>query len=350
MQANKSPKMVGSVHFYEERLRRIFPKTLTNHNVLTNQMAARLCLMAVYGNCVEGTSNYFSPTMLCRFGEHQSTLLDEDQRSSWIQSWNKSSGEGWYAENTRETVRKNILREWGVMGMADNFRRELPSNSRLPRYLLREGFFELLDPSLGDDELNEKVEVWKEKNLSSDVLKRSRLLNSFVGVDGSLVNISLPTVGGSISIHDSESSRLTKAYCDQVVPHIFSKPIVIHVSTAEGTVLPEFVKTLAAYGIDFSAGKKVPDVIIVEGDKSEDPKINFVEIVSSSGPIDDIRSVELYELALIAGHSKDSVCLTTVFSDRNSSACRRLRGHVSNRSKVWFASEPNHLHGCSTIF
>ena len=83
-------------------------------------------------------------------------------------------GRRWYADNTREPIRDETLKEGLVQVGAAVVRRGIPTTSSLGRYALQADFTGLFDPDLTGGALEMAIAEWQAANLSGSALARIR--------------------------------------------------------------------------------------------------------------------------------------------------------------------------------
>jgi hypothetical protein len=83
----------------------------------------------------------------------------------------------------------------------------------------------------------------------------------------------------------------------------------------------------------------LPDIILVD---LEIPRLIFIEVVATDGPINARRKSSLAALAVEAGFGTD-VAFVTAYADRAGAAFRKTVSDLAWGSYAWFASEPGCL-------
>ena len=124
----------------EERLPLIFPEGITNRPYCIRQLAASTVFAMLYVGAIKGEGRFLGPIHVYRMTEEQASKSDVASRLTYSEGVLKHthtvSGERWYADNTREPIRDETLREGLVNVGAVYVRSDLPTTSSKPRYAL----------------------------------------------------------------------------------------------------------------------------------------------------------------------------------------------------------------------
>ena len=121
----------------------------------------------LYIGAVEGHERYLGPVHVYRMTEEQSQVSGNDDRLHYASAVLKHQydfqGTRWYADNTREPIRDETLREGLVAIGAVLARNDLPTTSGRPRYALKLDFAALFDPALDNDALETAIRLGRFK-------------------------------------------------------------------------------------------------------------------------------------------------------------------------------------------
>ncbi len=141
-----------SVERIQERLFLIFPEGTSDRNYCTREIAAKTVFVMLYIGAIHGTNVWMRPNQVTRMTGTQASQHDENARLSWVHdSLRRKKGEipgRWYADNTREPIRDETLRDGLIPTGAVKVREGLATTSSRPRYALTPGFSALFDPAL----------------------------------------------------------------------------------------------------------------------------------------------------------------------------------------------------------
>nr|WP_315260670.1 BsuBI/PstI family type II restriction endonuclease [uncultured Duganella sp.] len=329
-----------------ERLNAIFPDTFPDRRILTGDMAVRTYYVLMYGGFTRQANRFFRPSTIIRFSPEQAELIDDTSRLAWLATCqtpgHKPLGRQWYADNTREPLRDDLIRNRAVpIGLIIK-REGVAPTSPAPIYALSDEFAKLLDPALEHEELTKAIHEWQETALNPMTLKRMKLLARGVTEKEGQVSVTLPNTGKVLRLAAGEASIITRDVCQDLSIRLMKQPIVVHVSISDQKTFPELVGEAAAYDLIFDPTSELPDVVIVDVG-TNDGKVAFIEVVHSDGPITELRKVALLRIATEAGIPASRVTMITAFEDRNSSAFKKRISELALGSKVWFRSEPDLL-------
>ena len=74
-----------------------------------------------------------------------------------------------------------------------------------------------------------------------------------------------------------------------------------------------------------------------------EPLLVFVEVVATSGPVNQSRLTALMTIATEAGFTEEQVAFLTAYSDRDDPAFKGSVSELAWGSFAWFMSEPEHI-------
>lgn len=329
-----------------ERLNAIFPDNFPDRRILTGDMAVRMLFVALYGGFTNARGRYFRPSTVIRFSLDQASLTDDIDRMAWLSTCqtpgHEPLGKQWYADNTREPLRDDLIRNRALpIGLIVK-REGVAPTSPAPIYALADDFACLLSPLLQGKTLSNAIIAWQETALNPMTLKRMRLLARGVTEKQGQVSVKLPSTNKVLRLAAGEASIITRDVCEDLAPRIMKLPIVVHVSISDQKTFPELAGEAAAYDLVLNPSSELPDVVMVDVGSNEG-KVAFVEVVHSDGPITELRKEALLKIAAEAGIPPGRVLLITAFEDRSSGAFRKRISELAIGSQVWFRSEPDFL-------
>jgi BsuBI/PstI restriction endonuclease domain/BsuBI/PstI restriction endonuclease HTH domain len=327
------------------RLNQIFPVSYPDRTMVVGEMATRMVFVALYGGFIEGSTKLFRPSTITRFSLEQAALTDDQARIAWIETCHSprkeriQSGTPWYADNTRESIRDDLIRSKAIpLGMVIKVG-EKPVTSPAPIYQLGSDFAALFSPSLLGGQLEASIESWRSTHIDPGALARMRLLQQGATVRQGEVRIVLPVNGKVLRLSPGDASVITKDVCEVLTPKVFERPIVVHVSTSDQKVAPELMGEIEALQLKIDVSGELPDVVVV--DVGSQFSLAFIEVVHSDGPITELRRDALLRMAEKAGIDSKRVRLISAFEDRNSQAFKRRVSELALGTWVWFRSEPD---------
>jgi len=328
-----------------ERLPLIFPEGTANRGYMIREMAASAIFTMMYIGAVAGNETYIGPIYICRMTNEQAALAEDSDRTTYKLNVTKKSfrpiGINWYADNTREPIRDETLREGLVQIGAVISLKNLPTTSSKPRYALQKSFSELFNPELSGEELNKQLEDWRETNLSNSARTRIFLANRSSQSSLDKVLITFPN-GEARNVSSRPSSDISKAVIEVFAQTFLINPTVLWLSTSDEKV-DFFDEHIASrLGLKIQADKNLPDLILVDLGRSA-PLFVFVEVVATDGAITERRQDAIYKLTDSAGFNRQDIAFVTAYMDKQTSGFKKTISGVAWKSFAWFVSEPDKI-------
>lgn len=327
------------------RLQAIFPEGTPNRTYCTRQFAASTVFVALYIGAIEGTGRFLGPKHVYRMTESQAELINGPPRLTYAELVNKPRGSvpgtRWYADNSREPIRDETLRD-GFVAMGSFVERtDLATTSSKPRYALQREFAELFDPVLTGDALDQAIANWQRRFLAQGALARIALVRKGASAMGDQVMVKFPN-GETRRLKPGQSSIITKAVIEEFAPRFLQSPAVVLLSESGNKVVVRDDELARSIGLQIRVDKDLPDMILVDIGP-ENPLLVFVEVVATDGPINERRKLALQKLATDAGFSLEHVAYLTAFHDRSGQPFKKNIDVLAWGSYAWFVSEPEGL-------
>ena len=277
--------------------------------------------------------------------ERQATKADEADRSSYAEGVLKKNfgpgGKRWYADNTREPIRDETLRDGLVAAGAVLRRDDLPTTSGLPRYALKADFAALFDPYLEGEALEQAIAAFQTKRLSKGALARVSIMLAGAAGAKSTVRVTFPN-GDTRQLAPGPSSIIAKAVVEDFCPRFLETPAVLWLSESGNKVVAQDDKLAAQIGLKIEPDKNLPDLIFADLGPDE-PLLVFVEVVATDGAMADLPQQAIYELTDAAGFPGKHVAFATACQDRQSAGFRKTLAALAWGSFAWFVSEPENI-------
>jgi hypothetical protein len=245
-----------------------------------------------------------------------------------IMDWIRDHFDKAYAPNTRETIRRQTMHQFVDAGLAvynpDNPMR--PVNSPAAVYQIEPFALELLR-SFGSN-------AWDD-NLKAYLAKRQTLAARYAHVRAqNLVPVQIAP-GKVIKLSPGEHSELIREIIESFAARFAPGAVLIYAGdTGEKWGYFE-QQLLIKLGVEVGIHGKMPDVVLHYPDRNW---MLLVESVTSHGPVDGKRHVELAKL--FAG-CKAGLVYVTAFPNR--SIMSRYLGEIAWETEVWVADAPSHL-------
>ena len=250
-------------------------------------------------------------------------------------------GKRWYSDNTREPIRDETLREGLVALGAVIEKANVPTTSSKPRYALTYEFAALFDPQIKGEVLGEAIAAWQAKALSKGALARIAIVRKGAVGGGDHILVTFPS-GETRRLNLGPSSEITKAVVEIFAARFLREPAVLFLSESGNKVIARDDELARSIGLDIKPDKNLPDIILVDLGP-EHPRLIFVEVVATDGPINERRKGALEQLASGAGFSLDHLAFVTAFRDRSAGPFKKAVDALAWGSYAWFVSEPDGL-------
>lgn len=328
-----------------ERLPIIFPDGIDNRIYCTRDMAASTVFAMIYVGAVEGAGRYLGPVHVYRMSNEQAALTTVEARQAYASGVVRGQyvvpGARWYADNSREPIRDETLREGLVAVGAVLARTDIPTTSAKPRYALKGSFAKLFDPALDGEELERAIVDFQKTSLSRSALARVSIMLSGAAAGGDGVQVTFPN-GETRQMAPGPSSLISRAVVEVFAPRFMANPVVLWLSESGNKVVARDDKLAARIGLKIEADKNLPDLILADLGPT-DPILLFVEVVATDGAVSDRRKVAILELTDAAGFDRNHIKFLSAYQDRGTGGFKKTVQSLAWGSMAWFASEPHHI-------
>ncbi|BDB16749.1 restriction endonuclease [Pseudomonas sp. CYM-20-01] len=327
-----------------ERLPIIFPEGTPNRTYCIREITASTVFAMLYIGAVEGEDVWLGPVHVYRMTDVQAEIFDDAERLAYRMNLRKKSyqvpGSRWYADNTREPIRDETLREGLLVVGAVIEKAGVPTTSGAPRYALKKDLAALFDPRLVGEALEVAILAWQKNNLSHSARARVSLMRAGTTGKGGVI-VSYPN-GDTRRLASGPSSDISKAVVEVFAVKFLEMPGVIWLSESGNKTAHSDIKLASSIGLDIQANKDLPDLILVDVGSSH-PLIVFVEVVASDGAITPRRQEALYAITDKGGFDRSQVTFVTAYADRESAGYKKTMPGLAWGSFAWFMSEPDNL-------
>lgn len=328
-----------------ERLPLIFPEGTPNRGYCVRELAASTVFAALYIGAVEGSGRFLGPVHVYRMTGKQAARSEAAEREAYavgvLRKKIKIPGERWYADNTREPIRDETLRD-GLVAVGAVLRREdLPTTSGLPRYALKRDFAALFDPALEGQELERKIGTFQTTHLSKSALARVSIIRAGAAAGRTGVLVTFPN-GETRLLAPGPSSIISQAVIEVFAERHLQAPAVLWLSESGNRVVVRDDRIADVIGLKIEADKNLPDLILADLGPAE-PLIVFVEVVATDGAMTARRREALFAVANAAGFSRSQIAFLTAYQDRQSAGFRKTVAQLAWDSFAWFVSEPENI-------
>lgn len=233
-----------------------------------------------------------------------------------------------YAPNTRETIRRQTIHQFiqAALVIENPDEPERPINSPKWRYQIEPAVFNLLQ-QFGSGNWDKLLAAYLETAVTlKERYARQKAFN--------LIPVHV-AAGKEITLSVGKHSILMKQIIEEFAPRFVPGGKLIYVGDT-GDKWGYFDDALlASLGAKVDPHGKMPDVIIYDPAKDW---LLLIEAVTSHGPVDPKRRVELEELF---APIRDKIVYVTAFPTRSELA--RFLADISWATEVWVANNPSHL-------
>ncbi len=328
-----------------QRLPLIFPEGTPNRTYCIRELSASTVFAGLYIGAVEGAGIYLGPVHVYRMTIEQAAKPEDEERRAYAANILKKNvhvpGTRWYADNTREPIRDETLRD-GLVAIGAVLRREdLPTTSGLPRYALKTDFAALFNPDLDEEALAQQIAAFQKKHLSKSALARVNIMLSGAAGNASGVLVTFPS-GETRQLAPGPSSIISQAVIEVFTTTFLDKPAVIWLSESGNKVVMRDDKIANAIGLKIDASANLPDLILADLGPDE-PLIVFVEVVATDGAITPRRQEAIFKLTDAAGFKRSQIAFLTAYQDREAAGFKKTVAQLAWDSFAWFVSEPNSI-------
>lgn len=245
-----------------------------------------------------------------------------------IMDWAREHYGKEYAPNTRETFRRQTMHQFCDAGIAlyNPDMPDRPVNSPKAVYQIEPAALALLR-TFG-------TPAWHD-SLTAYLAERETLVARYAKErEQSRIPVEIAP-GKEISLSPGEHSELIRAIIEDFAPRFAPGSVLVYAGDTGDKWGYFDAPLLAGLGVDVDSHGKMPDVVLHFTAKNW---LLLVESVTSHGPVDGKRHVELAKL--FAG-STAGLVYVTAFPNR--SVLGRYLGDIAWETEVWVADAPSHL-------
>ena len=228
-----------------------------------------------------------------------------------------------YAENSRETFRKQALHHFRTAALVEDNGKA--TNSPNYRYRLTEETLQML-------RVRDTIE-WQ-----PSLRRFLHYHQSLIEMYASKKKMSMMPVkinGQDFSFSPGKHNELQKAIIEEFAPRFAPNSECLYVGDTIEKDLVKNVEKLTELGFEITLHDKMPDVVLYREDKDW---LYFVESVTSVGPMDPKRILEITEMTKDVTAGKIFV---TAFLDFKT--YKRFSEDLAWETEVWIAEMPEHM-------
>lgn len=228
-----------------------------------------------------------------------------------------------YAENSRETFRKQALHHFRISALIED--NSVATNSPNYRYRITKEALTLIK--------SYKKDSW-DKNLNKYLTKHDKLIKIYEN-KRKLVKMPIKINGEEFEFSTGKHNELQKAIIEEFAPRFAPNSIVVYVGDTKDKDLYKDKNILKELHIAMGEHEKLPDVILYQKEKRW---VYFIEAVTSVGPISPKRMVEIGEMTSECGYGKIYI---TAFLDMKT--FKKFAEDLAWETEVWLAEMPDHM-------
>lgn len=228
-----------------------------------------------------------------------------------------------YAENSRETVRKKALHRFRTAALVEDNGKA--TNSPNYKYRLTKETVELLKSF--------QTSAW-ESTLERFLLVHDKLVDIYASKK-KMTMMPVNINGKNFKFSAGKHNELQKAIIEEFAPRFAPSSECLYVGDTIQKDLVKNTDKLKELGFEITLHDKMPDVVLYREDKDW---IYFVESVTSVGPMDPKRILEITEMTKDVTAGKIFV---TAFLDFKT--YKRFAEELAWETEVWIAEMPEHM-------
>ena len=226
-----------------------------------------------------------------------------------------------YAENSRETFRKQALHHFRTAAIVEDNGKS--TNSPNYRWRLTREFVNILQ-NIGITDAPLKAFLSNHERLV-DIYASKKIMEKMP------VKIN----GQDFTFSPGSHNELQKAIIEEFAPRFAPGSECLYVGDTTEKDLVKNVAKLRELGFEITLHDKMPDVVLYREDKDW---IYFVESVTSVGPMDPKRLVEIGQMT---GNVTSGMIFVTAFLDFKT--FKKFSEKLAWETEVWIADMPDHM-------
>lgn len=226
-----------------------------------------------------------------------------------------------YAENSRETFRKQALHHFRTAAIVEDNGKS--TNSPNYRWRLTREFANILQ-NIGITDAPLKAFLSNHERLV-DIYASKKIMEKMP------VKIN----GQDFAFSPGSHNELQKAIIEEFAPRFAPGSECLYVGDTTEKDLVKNVAKLRELGFEITLHDKMPDVVLYREDKDW---IYFVESVTSVGPMDPKRLVEIGQMT---GNVTSGMIFVTAFLDFKT--FKKFSEKLAWETEVWIADMPDHM-------
>lgn len=255
--------------------------------------------------------------------DHWSSATNEWIRIHDMIEFIDDSYEVAYAENTRETIRKQALHHFRTAALIEDNAKA--TNSPQYRYRLTRESLDMIQELGGDDrELAISIFLQEHGSLMEVYASKKEMMKMPVKINNE-----------EFTFSPGKHNELQKAIIEEFAPRFAPNSECLYVGDTIVKDLVKNVDKLKALGFEITLHDKMPDVVLYREDCNW---IYFIESVTSVGPMDPKRIIEINEMTKNVTAGKIFVTAFQSFS-----VFKKFSADLAWETEVWISENPDHM-------
>lgn len=228
-----------------------------------------------------------------------------------------------YAENSRETFRKQALHRFRTAALVEDNGKA--TNSPNYRYRLTGEALTMIR-AMSSSRMQQALERF--------LVYHDRLMDIYASKK-EMTKMPVKINGADFTFSAGKHNELQKAIIEEFAPRFAPNSECLYVGDTIEKDLVKNVAKLKELGFEITLHDKMPDVVLYREDKHW---LYFIESVTSVGPMDPKRIIEISELTANVSAGKIFV---TAFLDFKT--YKKFSEELAWETEVWIADMPDHM-------
>lgn len=228
-----------------------------------------------------------------------------------------------YAENSRETFRKQALHRFRTAALVEDNGKA--TNSPNYRYRLTTEALTTIR-GLGSEK--------RKQNLDRFLLYHEKLIDIYASKK-EMTKMPVKINGTDFTFSAGKHNELQKAIIEEFAPRFAPNSECLYVGDTTEKDLVKNIAKLKELGFEITLHDKMPDVVLYREDKDW---LYFIESVTSVGPMNPKRIIEISEMTT---NVKAGKIFVTAFLDFKT--FKKFSEDLAWETEVWIADMPDHM-------
>lgn len=233
-----------------------------------------------------------------------------------------------YAENSRETFRKQVMHPFRTGALIEDNGKA--TNSPNYRYRITEEFLKVIKSVDRDNPIPNQ-----DNPVIRDFLNSHQTLSQIYASKKKMRMMPVRINNIDFNISSGEHNELQKAIIEEFAPRFAPNSECLYLGDTVQKDLVKNTQKLSELGFEITLHDKMPDVVLYREDQNW---IYFIEAVTSVGPMDPKRIVEIEEMTKSVSAGKIYI---TAFLDFGT--FKRFSERLAWETEVWIACMPEHM-------